>query len=373
MTIPQTNPKANYLTHQDAIDAAVHRVLSSGWYILGQEVESFEREFAAYIGVGHAVGVGNGTDALALALQACGIGKGDLVFTVSHTAVATVAAIELIGAQPVLVDIDLATYTIDPARFEEAIDEYRDEGRAAAVIPVHLYGHPADISSILKIARRNKMFVVEDCAQSHGAMFRDRKTGAWGDIAAFSFYPTKNLGALGDGGMVVANDPDLIERVRLLRQYGWRQRYISELAGGNSRLDELHAAILSAKLHYLDQENNRRRKIADLYTHLLASTDLVLPTCQSGTTHVFHQYVIRTPRRDALQAYLHEQGIGSIIHYPQAVHQQPFYNGRLMGSSRLPHSELAAAQVLSLPMYPELLDEQVTRVADAIRLWCANA
>ncbi|MEW6400641.1 MAG: DegT/DnrJ/EryC1/StrS family aminotransferase [Chloroflexota bacterium] len=373
MTIPQTNPKANYLTHRAAIDDAVHRVLNSGWYILGQEVEAFEREFAIYIGVGHAVGVGNGTDALSLALQACGIGKGDLVFTVSHTAVATVAAIELIGAKPVLVDIDLATYTIDPERLAEAIEEHGNKGRPAAVVPVHLYGHPADMSSILSIARNHNLFVVEDCAQSHGAMFHDRKTGAWGDMAAFSFYPTKNLGALGDGGIIVARDADLIKRVRLLRQYGWRQRYISEHSGGNSRLDEMQAAILRVKLQHLDQENIRRNTIANTYNRILADTDLVLPVCRHGSTHVFHQYVIRTPRRDALQAYLHEQDIGALIHYPQAVHQQPYYQGRLMGSSGLPHSELAAAQVISLPMYPEMLEEEVGRVAEVVRWWCEHA
>ena len=373
ITLPQTDPKANYLAHQVAIDAAIRRVLDSGWYILGREVEAFEAEFAAYIGVRHAIGVGNGTEALALALQACGVGNGDLVFTVSHTAVATVAAVELAGARPVLVDIDPTTYTMDPARLAEAIEQHRNAGRAAAVVPVHLYGHPAGMPAILQIAHRHELRVIEDCAQSHGATLDGRKAGAWGDVAAFSFYPTKNLGALGDGGMVVTNDADLAQRVRLLRQYGWRQRYVSELPGGNSRLDEIQAAVLRVKLPCLDQENARRREIAQAYSRLLADTGLALPICRPGATHAYHQYVMHTLRRDALQAHLREHGIGALIHYPQAVHQQPAYAGRLAGSSQLPHSEQAAAQVLSLPMHPELSDKQVTHVTDAIHSWYEHA
>ncbi len=373
VTLPQTDPKANYLAHQVAIDAAIRRVLESGSYILGREVEAFEEEFAAYIDVQHAVGVGNGTDALALALRACGVGNGDLVFTVSHTAVATVAAIELTGAQPVLVDIDLATYTMDPVRLAEAIAQHRNLGRPAAVVPVHLYGHPADMTAILEIARRYELHVVEDCAQSHGAALNGRKVGAWGDIAAFSFYPTKNLGGLGDGGMVVSDDRLLAERVRLLRQYGWRQRYVSEIPGCNSRLDELQAAVLRAKLPCLDQENDRRREIAQAYSRLLAGTGLVLLVCRPNLVHAYHQYVVRTPRRDALQAHLRKQGIDALIHYPQAVHQQTAYACRLRGSSQLPQSEHAAAQVLSLPIYPELSDTQVTQVTDAIHWWCESA
>ena len=373
ITIPQADPKANYQTHQVAIDAAIRRVLDSGWYILGREVDSFEEEFAIYIGVRHAIGVGNGTEALVLALKACAVGNGDLVFTVSHTAVATVAAIELAGARPVLVDIDPTTYTMDPVRLAEAIDQHKNAGRAAAVLPVHLYGHPADMPAILDIARHHKLHVIEDCAQSHGAMLDGRKTGAWGDLATFSFYPTKNLGGLGDGGMVVTNDTGLAERVRLLRQYGWQQRYVSEIPGGNSRLDELQAAVLRVKLPCLDQENARRREIAQAYNRLLVDSDLGLPNCQPGVIHAYHQYEISSSRRGALQAYLRDQGIGTLIHYPQAVHQQPAYIGRLEGSSHLPYSEQAAAQVLSLPMYPELTDKQLTHVVDAIHWWCDHA
>lgn len=373
ITIPQTDPKANYLAHQIDIDAAIRRTLDSGRYILGREVDAFEAEFSAYIEVNHGVGVGNGTDALVMALQACGVGKGDLVFTVSHTAVATVAAVELVGAQPVLVDIDPATYTMDPMRLVEAIKEFKNLGRVAAVLPVHIYGNPANMPAILDIAGSYKMHVIEDCAQSHGAKLNGKKTGTWGDIATFSFYPTKNLGALGDGGMVVGNNKDLVERVRFLRQYGWRQHYISDFPGSNSRLDELQAAILRAKLPYLDQENVRRQEIAHLYDQKLVGTDLILPISQEGAAHVFHQYVICSPRRNDLQAYLREQGIGTLIHYPQLIHQQPAYIGRLMGGSNLPHSERIAAQVLSLPIFPELTDEQVTDVTEAICRWCEYA
>ncbi len=371
--IPQTNPRANYLSHQPAIDAALQRVLESGWYILGREVEAFEAEFAAYLGLGYATGVGNGTDALVLALQACGIGRGDLVFTVSHTAVATVSAIETTGARPVLVDIDLATYTLDANLLAEAIQRHKQDGRPAAVIPVHLYGHPADMDSVIKTARLHHLTVIEDCAQAHGAALSGRKTGTWGDLATFSFYPTKNLGALGDGGLVATNNPELHERVRLLHQYGWKQRYISEIPGSNSRLDEIQAAILRAKLPHLDAENARRREIAALYNHLLKDSGLILPVCAFNASHVYHQYVIRHPRRDALQAYLRENGIGTLIHYPQAVHQQPAYAGRVGESIHLRNSEQAAGQVLSLPIYPELSDENVRQVAQAILRWSENA
>ena len=366
--IPQTDPKASYLAHKAEIDAAIQRVLDSGWYILGREVEAFERAFAAYVGVSHAIGVATGTDALELALRACGVGPGDLVFTVSHTAVATVAAVELAGATPVLVDIDPVTCTLAPNCLEAAI-AHPPTGRPKAVIPVHLYGQAADMPSILDIARRHSLYVIEDCAQSHGAALAGRMTGAWGDIAAFSFYPTKNLGALGDGGMVVTGDPHLAERTRSLRQYGWRQRYISDIPGCNSRLDELQAAILRVKLEYLDAENARRRALAARYTTALADSGLALPTCRESARHVYHQYVVRSPHRDALQAYLRTRGIGTLIHYPRAVHQQPAYEGRVPTAGSLLHSECAAAEVLSLPIYPELADEQVDTVVEACRTW----
>jgi dTDP-4-amino-4,6-dideoxygalactose transaminase len=343
-------------------------VLNSGWYILGSEVEAFEQEFSAYIGIAHGIGTANGTDALELALRACGIGAGDLVFTVSHTAVATVAAIELVGATPVLVDIDPTTYTLDPNSLEKAL-VHPPSGRPKAIIPVHLYGQPADMPAILELAHRYGLYVIEDCAQSHGAALEGCMTGAWGDIATFSFYPTKNLAALGDGGMVVTGDSELAERTRALRQYGWRQRNISEIPGCNSRLDELQAAILRVKLEYLKEENTRRISLAARYTTVLAHSDLILPTRREGARHVYHQYVVRSPYRDSLQAYLRDQGIGTLVHYPKAVHQQPAYQGRIPIAGTLPYSERAAAEVLSLPIYPELTDEQVDSVAEACLNW----
>lgn len=363
--VPQNDPKAGYLDHQADIDAAVHRVLESGWYILGREVESFEQAFSAYIGVCHAVGVGNGTDALELALRACDVGPGDLVYTVSHTAVATVAAIELVGATPVLVDVDPVTYTLDPDCLEMVLAR-SPAGTPKAVIPVHLYGQPAAMPAITELARRHGLYVVEDCAQSHGASLTGRMTGAWGDIAAFSFYPTKNLGALGDGGMVVTNDSTLAERVRLFRQYGWRERHISDIPGGNSRLDELQAAILRVKLQHLDGENERRRRLAQRYHTLLVDPGLSLPEVRPGATHVFHQYVISLPQRDALRSRLRQVGIGTLIHYPTPVHLQPAYQNCLPLVAPLPRTEQVARQVLSLPMYPQLSDDQALHVSHEI-------
>ena len=367
IAVPQTDPKAGYLAHQAQIDSAIQRVLASGWYILGREVEAFEDLFATYVGVSHAIGVGNGTDALVLSLRACGVGPNDLVFTVSHTAVATVAAVELVGATPVLVDIDPTTYTMDPASLEAAIAN-APAGTPKAVIPVHLYGHPADLAAITKIARQHGLYLIEDCAQSHGALLEGRMTGGWGDIAAFSFYPTKNLGALGDGGMVVTNNAALAEQVRLLQQYGWRQRYISDIPGGNSRLDELQAAVLSVKLGQLDAENARRSEIAQRYSALLAGIDgLCLPQAAPSVRHVYHQYVIESPQRDNLKAYLRQQGIGTLVHYPAPVHLQPAYQERLTAAVPLTCTEQISSRILSLPMFPQLSDEQVERVCDEIR------
>jgi dTDP-4-amino-4,6-dideoxygalactose transaminase len=367
--VPQSDPKAGYLAHRSEIDAAIKRVLESGWYILGREVAAFEQAFAAYVGVSHAIGVGSGTDALELSLRACGVGPGDIVFTVSHTAVATVAAIELVGATPVFVDIDPATYTMDPNSLEIAMAR-PSAGKPKAVIPVHLYGQPADMPAITELAHRYSLYVIEDCAQSHGATLAGRMTGGWGDIAAFSFYPTKNLGAFGDGGMVVTNDASLAERVRLLRQYGWRRRYVSDVPGGNSRLDELQAAILRVKLSYLDSENSRRRDLEGLYDTLLNGAGLSLPTTRSGALHVYHQYVVRSSQRDMLAAHLKQEGIGTIIHYPVPIHQQPAYLGRLPEVVALPHTERAASEILSMPMYPQLTEAQVRRVCEVVVQFC---
>jgi len=376
LAILPANPRANYLAHKEEIEAAIAQVLESGQYILGQQVTAFEQEFATYLGLSHATGVGNGTDALHLALRACGTRPGDAVVTVSHTAIATVAAIELAGAIPVLVDIDPATFTMDPNRLEDTIKTYRSsQGRTAgghlkAIIPVHLYGHPADMPAIMDVARRYDLYVIEDCAQSHGAAIKGCKTGTWGQLAAFSFYPTKNLAALGDGGVVATNDPDLAERLRLQREYGWRERYVSDLAGMNSRLDELQAAILRVKLQYLDGENARRRELARIYDVLLAATPLTLPQLKHDIIHVYHQYVVRSKRRDGLRAFLQANSVGTLIHYPIPIHLQPAYQDRgIIGRENLHHTEQVCQEIFSLPMYPQLADQQAQQVGELIVNW----
>ncbi|HEU0176380.1 MAG TPA: DegT/DnrJ/EryC1/StrS family aminotransferase [Blastocatellia bacterium] len=381
----QSDPKANYLAHKREIDEAVRQTLDSGRYILGGQVSEFEREFAAYLGAKRCVGVANGTDALHLALRAVGVGAGDVIITVAHTAVATVAAVEMAGATPLLVDIDPATFTISPEAVEDAIRNCRDRprahqigriGRIKAIAPVHLYGRPADMRAICDIARRYDLKVVEDCAQAHGATMQaiggmgSFKVGVFGDAAAFSFYPTKNLGALGDGGAVVTNDAEVAERVALLREYGWRERYVSDQPGFNSRLDELQAAVLRVKLKYLDEENARRREIARVYDVRLATTSLRLPERPAGVESVYHQYVARCDERDGLREHLRERGVETLVHYPVPVHLQPAYRTRVtVHRGALPATEQAARQVLSLPMHAQLSDEQVERVCDAIIRW----
>lgn len=358
--IPCSNPHAQYAARKDEIDRAVRAVMERGRYILGPEVEAFEAEFAAYIGVKHAIGVGSGTDALNVALRACEIGPGDEVITVSHTAVATVAAIEMAGAVPALVDIDPVHYTIAPEKIEAAITP-----RTKAVIPVHLYGQPADLDPILAISKKHGLKIIEDCAQSHGARYKGRRTGSYGDMACFSFYPTKNLGAIGDGGMVVSNNDALAGRARLVRQYGWAQRYISDIPGVNTRLDEIQAAILRIKLRYLDADNRSRQKLALFYAGKLSGTDLTLPATGTGREHVFHLYVVRSSRRDQLLSHLQAKGVGALVHYPVPVHLQPAYRERF-AAVNLGETERAAREVLSLPMYPELSESDLNEVANAV-------
>lgn len=358
INIPQSNPGANYFAHQTEIDAAVQRVLHGGWYILGAETAAFEQEFAAYIGAAHAVGVGSGTDALCLALRAAGVGSGQLVATVSHTAVATVAAIEMCGATPLLIDIDPATYTMDAGQLQECLQQ----NSVRAVVPVHLYGRPADLGVIAALTAQHGALLVEDCSQAHGAALDGRKLGSWGHAAAFSFYPTKNLGAMGDGGMVATSDAGLAERVRSLREYGWRERYVSETAGVNSRLDEMQAAVLRVKLRHLDVENDCRRALACHYQGLLANSGFGLPPSSAGW-HVYHQYVVRSKQRDALRAGLATAGIKTLVHYPVPVHLQPAYAGRVRVQRTLPHTEAAAREIMSLPMFPELTFADVESVA----------
>jgi dTDP-4-amino-4,6-dideoxygalactose transaminase len=315
--IPQTSPLAAYLDHRADIDGAVQRVLASGWYLQGVELKAFEAEFARFLGVRHAIGVASGTDAIELALRAAGVKPGDKVATVSHTAVATVTAIEAAGAVPVLIDIDARSFTMDPERLDEAMRAEPSGFRA--VVVVHLYGRAANMDAVGRLCRQNGALLVEDCAQAHAATIGGQRVGTFGDAAAFSFYPTKNLGALGDGGAVVTNDDAVAAAVRTLREYGWTQRYRSDIPGKNSRLDEIQAAVLRVKLAHLDDDTARRRRVAAFYDGALAGCDgLSLP--EPDPSHVYHQYVVRTPERDELLRHLGAEHIGTLVHYPYAVH-----------------------------------------------------
>ncbi len=368
--LPQNDPRAAYLAQRAEIDAAIARVLEGGRYILGSESAAFESEFAAAMGCRHGIGVGNGTDALVLALRALGIGPGKAVATVAHTAVATVAAIEMVGAEPLLLDIDPASYTMDPAALARVLAAPPARlPPIAAIVPVHLYGQPADLAALAALAARYRVPLIEDCAQAHGARFEGRPAGSFGVMATFSFYPTKNLGALGDGGMVTTSDDALAAELRALREYGWRERrYVSERAGVNSRLDELQAAILRVKLARLEADNARRIAIADRYDAELAGLAATAPRRDPRRRHVFHQYVLRSAGRDALRSALAAAGIGTNIHYPVPVHLQPAYLGRIATApSGLAATEAAAGEVLSLPMYPQLGDDEVDRVIAAVR------
>jgi dTDP-4-amino-4,6-dideoxygalactose transaminase len=343
--------------------------LSSGWYILGSELRAFEAEFAAWIGISSVVGCGNGTDAIALALRGLGIGPGCTVVTVSHTAVATVAAIEMTGATPLLIDIDPVHYTMDPEVLRLVLQQPPPGlPPIRAVIPVHLYGQPADLDRIVPLCRAHGAALIEDCAQAHGARLHGQRVGTFGDAATFSFYPTKNLGALGDGGAVAVSDPDIAERIAALRQYGWHKHYISDEVGVNSRLDEIQAAILRVKLAHLDSQNARRGQIAAAYTSAVKNSPLQPPKKREGADHVYHLYVTRSRDRDRLQADLKEQGIGTGIHYPVPVHLQPAYAGRVaLGPGGCPETEVAAREILSLPIYPELTDAEVETVCGGLK------
>ncbi len=367
-TVPQANPGAGYTELKPDLDAAVARALGSGWYILGAEGRGFEAEFAGWLGARHAVGCGNGTDALALALRALGVGPGTAVATVSHTAVATVAAIEMVGATPVLIDIDAQHYTMDPAELAEVL-AHPAPGLPpiAAIIPVHLYGQPADLGAILALGARYGIPVIEDCSQAHGATFGGGKVGTFSQVSCFSLYPTKNLGALGDGGVVATGDPALAEQLAALRQYGWKTHYLSDFVGVNSRLDEIQAAILRVKLQHLDRHNARRQAIAARYDAAIATTGLQPPARRPDTTHVFHQYVLRVRDRAGLQARLRAEGVATGIHYPVPVHLQAAYQGRIaLGPAGCQATAAAAAEVMSLPMFPQLSDAQVDTVCLAM-------
>lgn len=341
----------------------MERVLVSGHYVLGPEVAAFERAWADFVGVPACVGVANGTDALELALRAAGVGAGMRVATVANTVTATVAAIAALGAEPVFVEIDDATMTMDPA----ALADVLGRGKVRAVVPVHLYGQMADMPRIIRAAKAHGAAVIEDGAQAHGASWDGVAAGAWGDAGTFSFYPTKNLGALGDGGAVVARETEMAERVRLLRQYGWRTRYVAEEPGRNSRLDELQAAILRVKLARLVEENARRAAHAERYLRGLAGLPLRLPTVPAESKAVWHQFVVRTGKRDALRAHLAAARIGSAVLYPVPVHQQPAYRTEVS----LPLTERACAEVLCLPVHPTLTEAEIDRVIEIVRTFFA--
>ena len=354
-------PSAQYQAMRDEIDAAMRAVLEGHAYIMGPQVERFEAAFAAYCGTAHAVGVANGTDALHLALRALDVGDGAEVIVPAHTAVPTIAAIEMAGAAPRFVDITDDRYGLDPALVAHAITP-----RTRAIMPIHLYGHPADLGPLLELARARGLPLIEDCAQAHGARWQGQRVGAIGAIGCFSLYPTKNLGAIGDAGIVTTNDAGLAARLRELRQYGWRGRQISEVPGFNSRLDELQAAILNVKLGHLDEGNARRRAIAQHYLDAFKDLPLDLPHVQPGCEAVYHLFVVRARERDRLKAHLQDRGVIAGIHYAVPCHRHPAYQARF-GQMSLPVTERIVGEILSLPMYPELTDAQIERVIAAVR------
>ena len=351
---------AQYEQLKPEIDAAMARVCARGDFILGEDVKLFEREFAAFCRAPHCQAVANGTEALQLALLACGVGPGDEVITCTHTFIATVLAIHQAGAKPVLVDCDPHFYTIDPAQAARAITP-----RTKAIMPVHLYGQSADMDPILELANRHKLYVIEDACQAHGAEYKGRRCGTMGDIAAFSFYPGKNLGAYGDGGAVTTTRADLSERVWLLRNYGQKVKYEHILKGFNSRLDTIQAVVLRIKLRRLEQWNESRRRAAAKYDELLAGTDLLTPKLAPYAKHVYHLYVVQTPERKKLQAAFDAANVSHVIHYPIPVHLQPAFADLGYKPGSFPVSETLAPKIISLPMFPELTDSQIERVANA--------
>ena len=363
MKIPQTSPGLSYLHYKEEIDRKVASVLESGWYILGKEVESFEKSFGQYCSVEECVSCGNGTDAIELGLRGLGI-ENSLVATVANTAVATVAGILRAGNRVCFADIDPETLTMSPESLEQL---FAGGLEIKAVVAVHLFGQTADMDRIRAVAERYGAIVIEDCAQAHGAQYKGKKAGSIGEVGCFSFYPTKNLGCLGDGGCVVTSDPELARRLRALRQYGWEKRFISQYTGINSRLDELQAGILSVKLKNLDRDNQKRIRIAALYREALTQAgDLVLPFVPEENDHVYHQFVIRSRSRDALKEFLASCGVATAVHYPVPIHRQEAYC-TLQNPVPLPWTEKVNEEILSLPMYPELTDTEVCYITDSIR------
>ena len=361
MQVPFVDLAAQYATIGPEIDRAISDVLRKTDFVLGKELALFEEEFAAFCDTKFAVGVDSGTSALELSLRAYGIGAGDEVITAANTFIATVLAISYTGATPVLADVDPTTYTLDPLRLKEAITP-----RTKAIIPVHLYGQPADMDPILELARQHSLIVLEDACQAHGATYKGKRAGALGHAAAFSFYPAKNLGAYGDGGMIVTNDEHVAVALRMLRDYGQSKKYRHEILGYNRRLDTLQAEVLRVKLKYLDAWNEARREHAHVYNRLLCDSEVILPVEADYSKSVWHLYVIRSTERDALKAFLSSRGIATGIHYPVPIHLQPAYQHLGYEVGRFPITERCAKQDLSLPMYAELSPEQISFVAASI-------
>ena len=359
--IPFGELKSQFSSIESEIRAAIDAVLESAWYIHGKQCGAFEAEFAAYTGTQHAIGVASGTEAIQLALMAAGVEPGDEVITAANTCVPTVAAISAASATPVLVDPDPATLTMAPDKIEAAITD-----RTRAIVPVHLYGHPCDMDPIRTVAKAHNLAVVEDCAQAHGTEYKGRRCGTFGIAGAFSFYPSKNLGAYGDGGAVTTNDAALAEQLRMLRNYGEERRYYHSCKGINSRLDEIQAAILRVKLKHLDAWNAARRERAEKYLDLLKDAPLVLPHEAPWARHNYHLFVVRTPRRDALQQHLKERGIATLLHYPVPIHLQEAYADLHQHRGAFPEAEKACDEVLSLPMYAELPFDHIKQIAKAI-------
>jgi dTDP-4-amino-4,6-dideoxygalactose transaminase len=361
MKLQMVDVVGQYQTIKTDVDAAVHRVLDSGQFILGREVGELESAIAEYVGVRHALGCASGTDALQIALMALGIGPGDEVISTPFTFVATAETIGIVGATPVYVDIDPKTFNIDPAKIERAITP-----RTRAIIPVHLYGQPADMDPIMEIARRRGLVVIEDAAQALGASYQGRKVCSLGHIGCISFFPSKNLGCFGDGGMVTTNDPELDAKMRIIAAHGSKIRYYHDVLGINSRLDTIQAAILNVKLKHLDRWNTARQQAAARYTALLAAVPVTPPAVDSRGVHIFHQYTLRAPRRDALAASLKEAGIPHAVYYPVPLHLQKAFASSGNKRGDFPITEQAAAEVISLPMHTELSEEQQRFVTDAI-------
>lgn len=362
MNIPLMNPVAQYRALQSEIDAAIRQVMDSGRYVMGPNVSAFEQEIAEYLGTEHAVGVASGTDALVLTLRALGIGRGDEVIVPTYTFFATAEAVLLVGATPILVDIEPDTYCLNMQEVARCVTK-----NTKAVIPVHLYGHPAPLTPLNDIAREHGLKVIEDNAQALGAKYRERRTGGLGDVGCLSFFPSKNLGACGDAGMVVTNDSSVAERIRMLRSHGWQKKYYPELIGCNSRLDELQAAILRVKLKHLDGANERRRALATWYSEKLSAIDIGIPTEAQDCMHVYHLYTIRVKNRDRTQEQLKTAGIASAVYYPQPVHLTKPLRPYGYSVGNFPIAEQACRETLAIPLFPELTTEQAQKVVDVLK------